>query len=258
MSTYEIFSLIILISILFPVASFMLIISLGFLEREVDFLEIENKKVSLEKELHQSKFLQLNQQIQPHFLFNTLNAILTLGRLGRLKDIVHALEKLSLFLRYNYLEKDSLVPWDKEWKHTENYLAIQKIRFGEKLKTSVSADREARRTLLPPYTLQTLVENAFKHGLDHKLGEKTIGISLRREGNWVCLSVLDNGPGASIVDQETASGVGLDNLRKRFTLTFNLPTEIILKRTDCGLTEAKALWPYTPEEEDDDEDTLGR
>lgn len=250
------FSLIILVSILFPVAGFMLIISLGFLEREVDFLEIENKRVSLEKELHQSKFLQLNQQIQPHFLFNTLNAILTLGRLGRLKDIVHALETLSLFLRYNYLEKESLVAWDKEWKHTENYLAIQKIRFGEKLKTVIRVDPEARRTLVPPYTLQTLVENAFKHGLDHKLGEKNIEIVLQRQGNWVSLLVLDNGPGEKIAEEE--SGVGLANLRKRFALTFGLPTQISLRRTTVGLTEAKAFWPYTPEEEEENEDTAYR
>jgi sensor histidine kinase YesM len=70
-----------LVSILSPIAAFIIIISLGLLEREVDFLEVENKRAKLEKELHQSKFLQLSQQIHPHFLFNTLNVILSLGRL---------------------------------------------------------------------------------------------------------------------------------------------------------------------------------
>lgn len=248
MISYSLFSLVILISVLFPIVGFMVIVSLGFLEREVDFLEVENKKVSLEKELHQSKFLQLTQQIQPHFLFNTLNVILTLGRLGRLKDIVQALEKLSLFLRYNYIEKEALVPFSKELKHTENYLTIQQIRFGEKLKTEIRIDPQAEATFIPPYTLQTLVENAFKHGLDQKTGEKILEIILNREGNWVSLSVLDNGPLEESPDISLDSGVGISNLRKRFALTFDLPTQINLFKNERKLTEAKAFWPYTPEE----------
>ncbi len=185
MISYNFFSLAMMLSILFPVAGLVVIILLTFMEREVNILEIENKKVSLERELHQSKFLQLNQQIQPHFLFNTLNAITSLGRLGRLEDSVKSLEKLSLFLRYNYLEKDPLVPFIKELQHTENYLSIQRIRFGEKLKVVFQIEPQARETLLPPYTLQTLVENSFKHGLDRKTGEKFLSISLKREGNWV-------------------------------------------------------------------------
>lgn len=245
MLSYNFFYTVILLSLLSPIAALIIIICLGFLEREVDFLEMENKRVLLEKELHQTEYLQLSQQIEPHFLFNTLNAILTLGRLGRLSDIVHALEKLSLFFRYSYMEKEPLVSFEQELKHTQNYLAIQQIRFGEKLKVEYLIDPLGKLTVLPPYALQTLVENAFKHGLARKTGEKRVAINLNRQGNWVSLSVVDNGPGQGLKEEP---GIGLKNLEKRFALAFSLPSEITITRKD-NLTEAKIVWPYTPEVE---------
>lgn len=261
MLSYDAFSLVIMLSILFPVAGLVILLLLNFLEKEVNILEIENKKVNLERELQQSKFLQLNQQIQPHFLFNTLNAITSLGRLGRVEDSVESLEKLSLFLRYNYLEKDPLVPFYQELEHTEHYLSIQRLRFGTKLKVDYRIDPLAQDTLLPPYALQTLIENAFKHGLDKKSGDKLLSISLSREGNWISLTVLDNGPGHTITDDRItdneisnakstevnySTGVGLKNLRKRFEITFDGRTSLNLNRQN-DFTEAKLSWPYTPE-----------
>lgn len=246
MISYNFFSLSLMVSTLLPVAGFVVIILLSFFEREVNILEIENKRVCLEHELQQSHFLQLNQQIQPHFLFNTLNAITSLGRLGRLEDSVKALENLSLFLRYNYMEKEPLVTFERELQHTINYLSIQKTRFGEKLQTVIEIDSKARDTLLPPYTLQTLVENAFKHGLDKKTGTKFLKISLHRQGNWASLIVLDNGPELRIEGTNLSSGVGLKNLRKRLEITFDMRTELKIQRKQ-DLTEARILWPYTPE-----------
>ncbi len=246
MVSYDFFSLVIMLSILSPVIAFVVIILLSLLEREVNILEIENKRVSLERELQQSKFIQLNQQIQPHFLFNTLNAITSLGRLGRLEDSVKSLETLSLFLRYNYMEKEPLVHFSKELQHTENYLNIQQIRFGERLKIEVQIDPHAKDTLLPPYTMQTLVENAFKHGLEKKSGEKFVSISLQRQGNWVILDVLDNGPDYQSENNISPPGLGLKNLRKRFEITFDMQTKLTLDRKN-ELTEARIIWPYTPE-----------
>ncbi|TGE35769.1 sensor histidine kinase [Desulfosporosinus fructosivorans] len=246
MISYNFFSLSLMAGTLLPVAGFVIILLLSFLEREVNILEIENKRVCLEHDLQQSQFMQLNQQIQPHFLFNTLNAITSLGRLGRLEDSVKAVENLSLFLRYNYMEKEPLVTFEKELQHTENYLRIQKTRFGEKLQTVIEIDSKARDTLLPPYTLQTLVENAFKHGLDKKTGQKILKISLHRQGNWASLVVIDNGPELRIEDSFPSKGIGLENLRKRLEITFDMRTELKIQRND-EMTEARIDWPYTPE-----------
>ncbi|KJR45020.1 two-component sensor histidine kinase [Desulfosporosinus sp. I2] len=246
MISYNFFSLSLMAGTLLPVAGFVIILLLSFLEREVNILEIENKRVCLEHDLQQSQFMQLNQQIQPHFLFNTLNAITSLGRLGRLEDSVKAVENLSLFLRYNYMEKEPLVTFEKELQHTENYLRIQKTRFGKKLQTVIEIDSQARDTLLPPYTLQTLVENAFKHGLDKKTGEKFLKISLHRQGNWASLIVIDNGPELKLEEAFPSKGVGLENLRKRLEITFDMRTELKIQRND-EMTEARIDWPYTPE-----------
>lgn len=245
MISYEVFLIFMFISIFFPIIVFIVIILLNFLDREINFLEIQNKKISLEKELNQSQFMQLNQQIQPHFLFNTLNVITSLGRLGRLNDCVKSLEKLSLFLKYNYLEKEALVSFERELIHTENYISIQKTRFGKNLQTEIYIDPKARNTFIPPYTLQTLVENAFKHGLEKKVGEKTLKIKLIREGNWVFLSVTDNGPTEKLCN-DFSVGVGLNNLKKRFAMVFDMSTRLSLKRRN-NLTEVKVIWPFTPE-----------
>jgi sensor histidine kinase YesM len=128
------------------------------------------------------------------------------------------------------MEKEPLVNFGKELQHTENYLSIQQIRFGEKLHVALDIDPAARDTLLPPYALQTLVENAFKHGLEKKTGEKELTISLRREGNWVSLIVTDNGPELQRDDTGFPAGVGLANLRKRLEITFDQRTRLSMER----------------------------
>ena len=244
-----VFTTLVLFCLGLPIASYVILILLGFFEKEFDYLQLENKKIEMENELHKMEYLRLNQQIQPHFLFNSLNAMLSLGRLGRINDIVYAIEELSQFLRYRYkyADKDILVPFMTELKITQNYLSIQKIRFGNHLSIQCHVDEHAKSTYVPPYLLQTFVENAFKHGLEKKRGEKKLVISLKREGSWVALSVIDNGPGTEDFIIEN-NGTGLENIRKRLALLFDLYTEVSLSRQK-DVTIAKAVWPYTPEGE---------
>ncbi|RJS60334.1 histidine kinase [Bacillus sp. PK3_68] len=227
-----------------PIASLVILLLLGFFEREFDYLQLENKQIRMEKELQSMEYLQLSQQIQPHFLFNSLNAMLSLGRLGRTKDIVESMEQFSQFLRYKYIEKDALVSFEKELEYTNHYLSVQKIRFGDKLSVEFDLDDRALPTYLPPYMLQTFVENAFKHGLEKKAGEKTLLIRLKREGSWVVLTVIDNGP-ETMVKTHEQKGIGLDNIRKRLRLLFDLHTDVNIRRYQ-DRTVVTAQWPYTP------------
>ena len=220
---------------------------LKLIEKEFDYLQMENKQIHLEQQLQQMEYLQLTQQIRPHFLFNSLNAMMSLARLNRNEDLIHSMERFSLFLRYQNKDKTSLVTFESEWEHTNNYLAIQKIRFGEKLKIDYDIDPTAYPTLLPPYTLQTFVENAFKHGLEKTRGEKRLIIELKRDGNWVKLTVSDNGENGIATNDESGDGTGMDNIRKRLELLFELHTEVTIKRKN-QYTEVKAIWPYTPGE----------
>ncbi|MCM3766288.1 sensor histidine kinase [Neobacillus niacini] len=241
----SVFTILILVCLGIPIAGFVILLLLGFFGKEFDYLQIENKKMEMEKELHRVEYLQLSQQIQPHFLFNSLNAMLSLNRLGRNVDVEHALEEFSKFVRYKYTEKDALVPFQKELAYTSHYISIQKIRFGDHLHLKYEIDQNAEPTYLPPYVLQTLVENAFKHGLEKKIGRKELTILLKRKGSWVTLFVCDNGP-EFVVGESPHLGVGLENIRKRLTLIFDLYTEVSISR-EKGVTIAKAVWPYTPE-----------
>ncbi|MBS4174824.1 histidine kinase [Bacillus sp. FJAT-49736] len=241
----SVFTILILCGLGIPIASYVILLLLGFFGKEFDYLQIENKKIEMEKELHRVEYLQLSQQIQPHFLFNSLNSMLSLSRLGRIQDVSHALEEFSQFIRYKYVEKESLVSFEKELTYTSHYISIQKIRFGNHLHIQYQIDEKAESTCLPPYILQTLVENAFKHGLEKKSGTKQLVISLARSGSWVTLSVSDNGPGID-VEKSGHLGVGLENIRKRLSLLFDLYTDVSLIRKN-NITIAKAVWPYTPE-----------
>lgn len=239
------FTLLILLGLGIPIASYVILLLLGFFEKEFDYLQLENKKMEMEKELHQMEYLQLSQQIQPHFLFNSLNAMLSLGRLGRTSDLTHALEEFSQFIRYKYVEKESLVPFMKELTYTSHYISIQKIRFGNRLVVELNIDEDAKSTYLPPYMLQTLVENAFKHGLEKQPGIKKLAISLSREGNWVTLLVIDNGPDFDVTSLQQ-NGIGLKNIQKRLSLLYDLYSELSVKRVNHQ-TIAKVVWPFTPE-----------
>jgi two-component system, LytTR family, sensor histidine kinase AlgZ len=246
-SAASIFSVIIFLCLLLPIIALVMLSILKLLEKEFDYLQMENKQIQLETQLQQMEYLQLSQQIRPHFLFNSLNAMMSLARLNRNEDLIHSMEKFSLFLRYQNKDKTSLVPIESELEHTKNYLAIQQLRFGKKLEITFSIDENALPALLPPYTLQTFVENAFKHGLENKRGEKRLIIDLRRDGNWVILKVTDNGENDLERISTHGDGTGMENIRKRMELLFDLYTEVSMKRKK-DWTEVKAVWPYTPGE----------
>ncbi|MDO7908625.1 histidine kinase [Paenibacillus sp. JX-17] len=231
--------------IVIPIIAAAILLMLRILDNELDVLELENVKVRLEKELQQSEYNQLSEKIQPHFLFNSLNAFMSLSRLGRHQDMIQGMEQFSMFLRYRYQERGNLVPFRSELEHTRHYLAIQQLRFGPRLHISYDLDPIAIGSLIPPFTLQTLVENAFKHGLEQTPGDKHCRITLLRESNWVTLKVIDNGGGA--IAPNHAGGIGLSNLRRRFALLFDLTSSLTLEKNAEGATEAAVSWPYVPE-----------
>lgn len=245
------FTVVVFLGVLMPIVGLVILLMLRLFDQELDVLGLENVKVRLEKELQESEYKQLTERIQPHFLFNTLNAFLSMSRIGRQEDMTFGLERFSLFLRYRYQDHDILVPFMTELDHTKNYLAIQQLRFGPRLSIEYALSSQAMDCKIPPYTLQTLVENSFKHGLEKKRGEKVLKISLEREGNWVSLKVIDNGL-QPLTEVMASKGTGLANIRRRFQLIFDLPAFLTLTKNMHGKTVANAYWPYIPEDEKDE------
>lgn len=245
MMSFQFFSILMFIAVLLPIVVLATFLILKLLQEEIHYLELENNRIQLESRLQQSEFMQLSQQIHPHFMFNTLNALMSLARLNRKEDLISGMEHFSMFLRNKYRDKKMLIPFHQEFKYTEHYLTIQQLRFGKKLLIHYDLDSNALETTLPPYVLQTLVENAFKHGLEKKRGRKFLSIILRREGNWVELLVIDNGDNHNLMNK-SEKGIGLENIRQRLNLLYDLPTYVTLKKNEKNETEARLFWPYQP------------
>jgi sensor histidine kinase YesM len=192
------------------------------MEQKIHLLETENKRIFIENELQKSEYLQLTQQIQPHFFFNTLNSLLSLARLKKVDKLVESLEHLALFLRYKYQEKEQLNPLQQEIDYTRHYLAIQEMRYGERLKVVWDVDPRLSSAFTPPYVLQTLVENAFKHGFQYIEGDFRLEIRLGIiQKELIEMAVFDNGVGFTREQLDNYEhGIGLKNIEKRLNLLF--------------------------------------
>lgn len=164
---------------------------------------------------HEAQLRMLRYQLNPHFLFNTLNAISTLI-LVKSNDQANAMvTRLSKFLRYS-LEHDPLdkVDLSHELNSLNLYLDIEKVRFEERLQLVLAIEEEAEKALVPNMILQPLVENSIKHAIARCEEGGTITIRAERCNNKnLCLTVEDDGPGAS--DHPTSLGVGMRNIRDR-------------------------------------------
>ncbi|NJN51237.1 MAG: histidine kinase [Gammaproteobacteria bacterium] len=182
-------------------------------------LQTESAKVlRISAMAHEAQLKMLRYQLNPHFLFNTLNAISTLT-LERDTPRANAMvTKLSSFLRYS-LDSDPMqkVTMEQELHALSLYLDIEKVRFGERLTLVVDVEDLARQGLIPSLLLQPLVENAIKYAIARNEQGGIITIDARVRGDRLCVSVKDDGPGIPGLTDGNISerGVGLRNTRDR-------------------------------------------
>ncbi len=183
-------------------------------ERENNDRRHETERLSREAEL-----FKLRQQLQPHFLFNSLNSISSMV-VSEPKEARKMIEQLSTFLRTTINRKDGeMVTLSEELEQVERYLTIEKLRFGHRLQTLIVAADDCRENRLPPLLLQPVVENAIKFGLYDTLGEVLISIRATCIDNELLITV--NNP----FDPDTSSrkkgtGFGLSGLQRRLYLLF--------------------------------------
>ncbi|MCG8604981.1 histidine kinase [bacterium] len=169
----------------------------------------------MEKQLVQAKLDALKSQLHPHFLFNTLNAISALVE----KD-PHAarrmIARLSELLRLTLDSKDkNEITLDHELSLLRHYLAIEQVRFQDRLKLQYEIAADVQKALVPNMILQPLVENAIRHGISQRRRGGSIKISAARENGFLKLSVEDDGPGLDKNGSASTFGVGLENTQSR-------------------------------------------
>ncbi|MDP2418566.1 MAG: sensor histidine kinase [Hydrogenophaga sp.] len=161
-----------------------------------------------------AQLAELQARIRPHFLFNTLNTAIALVREEPAKA-ENLLEDLSELFRHALADTQEAVPLRQELDLAEHYLAIEQLRFGERLRVEWSIDHAASKARLPPLILQPLVENAVKHGVEPSPDGAVVRISTQRRGSVVVIKVTNTVPAGS---GRRGHGLALDNVRQRLTL----------------------------------------
>lgn len=179
--------------------------------------ELRNKET--ERLMREAELSNLRQQLQPHFLFNSLNSIsaLTIAQPEQARKMI---EQLSDFLRGCVKkESDQLIPLRDELHHLQLYLDIEKVRFGHRLVTKVNADKSLQGLKIPALLLQPVLENAIKFGLYDTTGQVVISLDARLEQNDLMIEIKNP------FDPETAppksgTGFGLSSVQRRLALLF--------------------------------------
>ena len=158
-----------------------------------------NKQDAIRMSKKQAEYLALQNQINPHFLYNTLEAIRGDAICAGLDSIAETTEALSVFFRYSITGVDSLVSLEEEIDNVENYFTIQHYRFGEKIKLQLTypKDEEILQLKLPKLTIQPFVENANFHGLERKVEGGTVRVKLDTTVHKLMIIISDNGVGMS-------------------------------------------------------------
>jgi LytS/YehU family sensor histidine kinase len=200
------------------------------------------RATELERRLAQARLQALQMQLNPHFLFNTLNAISVLMHKD-LKSADRMLGRLADLLRYALdSSAEQEVPLQRELEFLERYLEIERTRFGQRLTVSIEVDSRLGGALVPTLILQPLVENAIKHGFEPRSRAGRIELRGREEEGRLVLTVRDNGPGLDST-RSPGKGIGLANTRARLEQLYGTAQEFTLRNVDGGGLEAVVVLP---------------
>lgn len=205
-------------------------------EQMEEIRQNEREKQKMEKKLLQS-------QINPHFLYNTLDSIIWMIQSEEYDGAGKMVSLLAKFFRTSLSQGKDMIPLEKELEHATSYLAIQNIRFKDKFEFRVEADQELLKYLCPKLSIQPLLENAIYHGMDGMYEDGEIEIRIYEKDGTIKIDVADNGLGMTqekidyimhnkVVSSKRGSGIGVRNVNERIQLIYG---------TDYGITITSEL-----------------
>lgn len=212
-------------------------------EAIMKFREVINTGELINATKKQAEFLALQNQINPHFLYNTLEGIRGETLSAGLDSVADMMEALATFFRYTISNIENLATLEDELSNIENYYIIQQYRFGERLKLDIEYDSndeiELFKYRLPRLTLQPIVENSIYHGIERKVGKGCIKVKIENTSNLLIITISDNGLGMSAErleelnyklnnssfdyiksDREEKGGIAIVNVNNRIKLMF--------------------------------------
>ena len=235
------------------------------------FKELINTTELVNLTVKQSQYLALQNQINPHFLYNTLEGIRGEALSSGMAGIAQMTEALATFFRYTISNVDRLVTLEDELENIENYYIIQQYRFGDRLSLSIEVDNEdadwVMRCRMPKLTLQPIVENSIYHGLEPKMGNGHLRIRVEATNKRLVITVSDNGLGfeeerlsalnhalSSISmdyvkpDSERRGGIALINVNSRIKLLFGEEYGLYIYSTPGAGTDVQITLPVRTED----------
>jgi hypothetical protein len=216
----------------------------GLLHSQAEAQQNIVQKLELERRLSQAQLRALQMQLEPHFLFNTLNALNSLVDLGRNKEASQALAHLNTILR-SALQRNApeKIPFVEELRVMESYLAIQQVRFADRLQVKIEATPEALEGLVPCFLLQPIVENAIHHGIASLETGGVIETSVKRIGDKLWMQVTDNGTGPN-QSSTKGHGIGISSTRERLAYFYPDNYEFAAAARETGGYEVTIQIPF--------------
>lgn len=218
---------------------------------------VKNEQISL----REAEFKLLQEQINPHFLYNTLDTIIWLSEANKSDAVIGMVTSLSSYFRASLSKGKSVVTLNDEVLHVSSYLSIQKLRYGDILEYEIDIPDSLGKCSIPKITLQPLVENALYHGIKNKRGKGRIQISGKLQDELLVLTVEDDGmgmkperlqevmEGISGNDESNKNFFGLYNVNKRIQLYYGTQFGISLDSTYGEGTRATVCIPFSTEQE---------
>ena len=230
-----------------------------------DRLEAMMKKSEQDaKRLRKAELRTLQAQINPHFLYNTLDAIVWKAEAGQTEEVIGLTSSLSDFFRISLSSGADWIPLSQEKKHIEGYLKIQQTRYRDIMKYEIDIPDEIGNCYILKLLLQPIVENALYHGIKIKRGGGTIYVSAKESDGWLYFCVRDTGCGMNagqleelnrrikeenpMVSESGSGGFGLVNVNMRLRLYYNEPEELKITSGPTG-TEVRFRVPCRTKEE---------
>jgi len=205
----------------------------------------QTETARLNEQLSLSQLDSLRRQIEPHFLFNTLNSVSGLVREGRNDDAVNMIAGLSDLLRRSLDDAPhQQVPLFEEMEFAQKYIDIQKMRFADRLRVSMDIPAELYPAQVPSLILQPMVENAIKHGIAHRAQGGAIHIAASRSNGTLTLRVANDGPSLHPNWDTTRGGIGIANVRTRLSSLYGSDSTLTLTNQPTGGVEVALSLPF--------------
>ena len=214
-------------------------------ERAQQALRLELNASELQRQLVHAQLGALKMQLQPHFLYNTLNAIMILVRQQKGGQAEEMLARLSDLLRCVLEDVEAQeVPLRRELEYLQLYLSIEQVRFPDRLRAEISADTSILDAAVPQMGLQPIVENAIRHGLGQSSTAGRIQIRAARVTNRLVIKVADDGPGLVDETPSRSGGIGLRNTRERLRQLYGDSASLSAENGESGGAVVTIELPY--------------